>query len=195
MQANPDTAALVERIERLERELASQRDLIEIQDVLARYSRALDWLDEDMLSTVFFDDAEIDFGFFKGSGRDFQPLVLQIERSLGRRWHFTGQVKIDLKGDVAEVEGYNITLSAEPAASVPPANLAHFYGYYLDRFARRNGRWGIVRRKFMLLSTTSILETQTDGPLSAINLAGSTSTTHPDYRRLSAAPSLRGIRG
>jgi len=69
MNTTVDVNALVQRIERLERELARHRDLIEIQDVLTRYSRALDWLDADMLSTVFFDDAEIDYGFFKGSGR------------------------------------------------------------------------------------------------------------------------------
>jgi hypothetical protein len=185
-----DAASLLQRIDALEREVRRHRDVLEIHAVLARYSRALDWLDDDMLATVFYDDAEVDFGFFKGSGRDFRAQVMPIERSFGRRWHCTGQVTIDLQGDLADVEVCGISLSAEFPDSVPAGNLSHFYGYYLDRFARRNGRWGIVRRKFVLVSTTSMLETQTDGPLAVIHKTGATSTSHPDYRPLGKAGPL-----
>jgi hypothetical protein len=51
--------------------------VIEIQDVLVRYARALDWLDDEMLRTAFFDDAEIDYGFFRGSFREFAPILMQ----------------------------------------------------------------------------------------------------------------------
>ena len=55
------------------------------QEVLTRYARALDWVDEEALKTFFFADAEIDYGFFKGSGEEFIPVVIELERGFLRR--------------------------------------------------------------------------------------------------------------
>ena len=38
-----------------------------IIDVLARYSRTLDWLDDEGQASCFWPDAAIDYGFFRGS--------------------------------------------------------------------------------------------------------------------------------
>lgn len=40
-------------------------------ETLTRYCRALNWLDKDVLKTVFTPDADIDYGFFKGRGEEF----------------------------------------------------------------------------------------------------------------------------
>jgi hypothetical protein len=183
----PDLAALTARLERLEREVAHHRDMIEIQDVLVRYARALDWLDDGMLRTAFFDDAEIDYGFFRGSFREFAPILMQVERDAGRRWHMTTQVKIQVDGDVAEVESYNLSLATPAVSSVPPADLAHFYGYYADRMVRRNGRWGIIRRKHLLVGMTTVREVALEGPFAVLNKIGPTSPQHADFRRLTHA--------
>lgn len=186
----PDLAALTARIERLEREVAHHRDVLEIQDVLVRYARALDWLDDEMLRTAFFDDAEIDYGFFRGSFREFAPILMQVERDVGRRWHMATQVKIQIDGETAEVESYQLSLATPAVESVPPADLAHFYGYYLDRMQRRNGRWGIVRRKHLLVGMTSVREVALEGPMSVLNKIGPTSPQHADFRRLTHARPL-----
>ena len=186
----PDVAALTARIDRLEREVAHHRDVLEIQDVLARYARALDWLDDDMLRTAFFDDAEIDYGFFRGSFREFAPILMQVERDVGRRWHMATQVKIHIDGDMAEVESYHLSLATPAVESVPPADIAHFYGFYVDRMQRRNGRWGIVRRKHLLISMTSVREVALEGPMGVLNKIGVTSTQHADFRRLTDARPL-----
>src|SRR5262245_36372305 len=99
-----ETSEIHERLRCLEREVAEPRTRRDIEDVLLRYSRALDWLDDAMLETVFFDDAEIDYGFFQGTGKEFKPLLMQVERTVGRRWHFMAQIKVELDGDFAEVE-------------------------------------------------------------------------------------------
>lgn len=186
----PDVAALTARIDRLEREVAHHRDVLEIQDVLARYARALDWLDDDMLRTAFFDDAEIDYGFFRGSFREFAPILMQVERDVGRRWHMATQVKIHIDGDTAEVESYHLSLATPAVESVPPADIAHFYGFYVDCMQRRNGRWGIVRRKHLLISMTSVREVALEGPMGVLNKIGVTSTQHADFRRLTDARPL-----
>src|SRR6187551_1777108 len=125
-----ESSDIQQRLGRLEQEVAGLQALREIEDVLTRYSRALDWLDDAMLETVFYDDAEIDYGFFQGNGREFKPLLMQVERSVGRRWHFTAQIKIALDGDSAEVESYNLSMAAEPVRSDPPAEFDQFFGFY-----------------------------------------------------------------
>ena len=35
----------------------------------------------------------------KGTGKDFKPVVMQIEHATGRRWHLGAQVTINLDGD------------------------------------------------------------------------------------------------
>lgn len=178
------------RIEALETEVRQLRDEADIADVLVRYSRSLDWLDDEMLDTVFYDDAEIDYGFFRGSGKEFKPLLLELEHSVGRRWHFTSQLKIDLHGDEADVESYNFAVSSYQVGSIPPGNLDQFFGYYLDRLVRRDGKWGIIRRKHLLIGTLSAKEIPLDGPFAELNHIGVTSPAHPDFRRLSEAPAL-----
>ena len=57
-----------------------------IGEVIARYSRTLDWLDEEGHASCYWPDAAIDYGFFKGSAADFVPVVMQVERASERRW-------------------------------------------------------------------------------------------------------------
>lgn len=169
------------RLQKLERELAELRAREAIRDLLARYSRALDWLDVAQLDTVFFDDADVDYGFFKGTGKDFKPVVMQIELATGRRWHFGAQVTIDLEGDAADVMSYGIAIGAQTEAGVEGADLPLFMGYYLDRVEKRDGRWGIARRKYVLLAGTAVKEVGLDGDMGALHKIGSASPQHPDY--------------
>jgi hypothetical protein len=185
-----ETPDIHERLRALESEVSELRARRDIEDVLARYSRALDWLDDAMLETVFYDDAEIDYGFFQGTGKEFKPLLMQVERTAGRRWHFTAQIKIELNGDSAEVESYNLSIATEPVRADPPAEFDQFFGYYVDRLERRNGRWGIIRRKHLLLTAAKVHESRLDGPFALLNAIGPTSPQHPDYRRLSRAAAL-----
>lgn len=179
-----DGKGIEDRLAGLERELTWHRDRAAIEGVLVRYSRALDWLDESLLDTVFHADAQVDYGFFKGPFREFRPLLMQVERAAGRRWHFTAQISIELEGERANVESYNLSMTAEPVTSTPPADLQQFFGYYVDRMEQRDGRWGIVYRKHLLIAATQLREVAIEGPLAVLNQIGATSPAHPDYRRL-----------
>jgi hypothetical protein len=85
-------------------ELLDKQSCVEL---VQRYSRALDWLDEDALKTVFWADAEIDFGFFKGRGDQFIANIMKLER-IARRWHMTTAPLVCVSGDVAEGESYGL---------------------------------------------------------------------------------------
>lgn len=174
-------AALIERIERLERDVARQRDLLQIQDVLTRYSRALDWLDDGLLASVFFDDAEIDYGFFRGRGREFRDVLMKLERECGKRWHGATLPTIQLDGDRARVETYQFSVSTPPGAASPQPGLIHAFGFYADVMERREGRWGIAARKHLLVAGNATPDISGDGLFGTLNHVGTTSPAHPDY--------------
>ena len=185
-----DMTDVLARLAVVEQELARQTDLIAINDLLTRYSRALDWLDDAMLDTVFYDDADIDYGFFKGSGKDFKPRLMEVEHGVGRRWHFTSQVKIDLDGDEADVESYNLSLSLPESTPGDGTPYSIFFGFYKDRVLKRKGKWGIIARKHLLVSGAPLAEISMGGDMSMLNQIGMTGPNHPDYRRLTRAQPL-----
>ena len=51
-----------------------------IHEVMQRYCRTMDWLDEAGHASCYWPDAEIDFGFFKGRADAFVPMVMAHER-------------------------------------------------------------------------------------------------------------------
>ena len=69
-----------------------------IIDVLARYSRTLDWLDDEGQATCYWPEAAIDYGFFTGTAADFVPVVMAVERQSARRWHMLNAPAIRLIG-------------------------------------------------------------------------------------------------
>ena len=170
------------RLKALEIQSTILADKQAIHDVLIRYARALDWLDEKRLDRVFFDDAEIDYGFFKGSGKDFKPIVMEIERNLGRRWHQTTQISINLEGDVAETESYGIAFGSVDTVADADSEIGLYVGYYQDRLEKRGGYWGIAYRKYILVSAVMLQETVLDGDLSVMHQIGKADFDSAHYR-------------
>ena len=183
MSAAADHEALLNRLEAVERELLEFRHRHGIEEVLLRYARALDWLDDALLETVIFDDAVIDYGFFKGLGREFKPILMQVERSAVKRWHGSTQVTIQLDGDSAHVESYQFSASTIPGSPPPQTTLMNAYGYYMDRMEYRKGQWGIAARKHILLAGQFQPDISGEGMLATLNHLGEATTAHPDYHR------------
>ncbi len=118
------------------------------EDVLLRYGRTLDWLDAEGQQTCFWPDAEIDYGFFKGSGEDWVPLVMQVEGASARRWHICTGILVEVSGDSAKSECYGLTVgSTESEAGEIHDTL--FGGRYLDEFSKRGGEWRISKRAYI----------------------------------------------
>ncbi len=121
-----------------------------IADVLARYSRTLDWLDEAGQASCYWPDAPIDYGFFKGTAADFVPVVMDIERRSVRRWHLTSPPAIRLTGaQHAEVETYGLTAGVRRSDDGTYAGTM-YGGRYLDAFEKRGSEWRIARRDYVL---------------------------------------------
>lgn len=180
-----DDRTLLDRIATLEARLEELQSRQEIEALLGHYSRAIDWLDRELLERVFFDDAEVDYGFFKGTGKEFKPFLFDLERSFGRRLHVASQIEIAMNGrNAAEVESRSLTIGAPDETPGESATLAMFHGLYLDRVERRDGRWGIARRSYVLLGGVNIPEMPLAGALESLNRIGNASTASPLYRKL-----------
>jgi hypothetical protein len=166
-------------------ELRELLDRRAIDDLLARYCRCLDWLDEDGLATVFWPDAEIDYGFFRGTAEAFLPVVMEMERRSLRRWHAILNPLVAIDGDRAEGECQGLSQgTAERRGELVDTVFA---GRYLDAFERRDGEWRIVRRRYVLDWAQSfpngLAPFRKPGPMS-LPVLDVRASGHPDYRRL-----------
>jgi hypothetical protein len=162
----------------------------EIADVMQRYSRTLDWLDDEGQASCFWPNAPIDYGFFQGSAQDFIPVVMEIERASQRRWHMLSRVSIDLHSDCrASVECYGMASGIrEQTDGSWSGNL--YGGRYLDEFERReiagNLEWRISSRQYIMdwrvpLEDQPTNEPNPDFPLPILQIVES---GHPRYRKM-----------
>ena len=157
-----------------------------IAEVIARYSRTLDWLDDEGQAACYWPDAAIDYGFFTGSATDFVPVVMQIERANQRRWHFLGGVQIALRSaSTASAECYGLATGVREADGVWTGTI--YGGRYLDEFERRRDEWRIAKRQYVM-DWSMPLGIQSDGtpnpgfPLPILRIVAS---GHSLYRPMS----------
>lgn len=132
----------------MEQQLQELLDIKACEDVVMRYGRTLDWLDEAGQESCFWPDAEIDYGFFQGSGADWVPTVMAVETAAPRRWHVTTGVMVQVKGNRAKSESYGMSVSSREDEQGELVDTM-FGGRYLDELEKRNGQWRISKRSYI----------------------------------------------
>ena len=117
----------------------------EILELRARYGRALDEKDWDLMRTIFTDDASVDFGLgqpFEGFDSILQACRAVME-SLARTQHFFGNHEIELDGDRARGRLKFIGSSfLSTEAGAPNACLR---GDYIDEYVRTDAGWRVSK--------------------------------------------------
>jgi 3-phenylpropionate/cinnamic acid dioxygenase small subunit len=123
-------------------------DRIEIEELLVRYSRALDLRRFEELEGVFTPDAEFDAG---GLGHPHGPAAIRemIEGTLtglDATQHLVGKSLVELDGDEAEVRTYLISQHIREST---PGPVKHYFlgGEYADRVVRTPEGWRIAYRR------------------------------------------------
>ena len=163
--------------------LQSLLDKQAIAEVIARYSRTLDWLDDQGQASCYWPDAAIDYGFFKGTATDFLPVVMQIERASQRRWHMLSGLAIRLDTAThASTECYGQATGVRDNDGVWTGTI--YGGRYLDEFEKRGEEWRIIKRNY-LMDWSMPLGIQNDGtpdPDFPLPILAITETGHPRYR-------------
>jgi 3-phenylpropionate/cinnamic acid dioxygenase small subunit len=125
-------------------------DRIEIDDLLARYARALDYRTFEDLDGIFTADATFDAGSL---GCPTGPAAIRemIQGTIGHldaTQHLVGKsiVEFSSDGDEAEVRTYLISQHIRESA---PGPVKHYFlgGEYFDRVVRTPAGWRIAYRR------------------------------------------------
>ena len=118
----------------------------EIDDVLLRYFRAMDRVDDELGFSIFHDDGVGDYGpgIFTGPGRDLIRWLNEYNRTLVTSHHQMSNSTVEVHGDYAASETYvTATLIREEAGTTIVRSV---YGRYIDQLSKRAGRWAIDSR-------------------------------------------------
>lgn len=171
--------------EQLQQQLQELLDKKACEEVLMRYGRTLDWLDQTGQEQCFWPDAQIDYGFFQGSGEDWVPVVMGVEAASARRWHVSAGVIVQINGDKAKSECYGLTVGAVENEQGELVDTL-FGGRYLDEFEKREGQWRIAKRRYVADWSHSFpdgLKEITDSGF-MLNTLQIQTPGHESYRRL-----------
>lgn len=118
-------------------------DRSEIIDVYSRYARGVDRFDEELILSVFHEDAIDWHGEIKASPREFIENY-KTRPTRANSQHYIGNFTIDIdeSGDVAHCEAYYLMVGR----LADSGQVMLTGGRYVDRFERRDGAWKIAVR-------------------------------------------------
>ena len=139
-------------------------DRIAILETLALYCRGIDRCDAEQLAAVFIPDAQIDYG---DGAQPVAEAIAALMAGLGAMrltQHNISNTVMRLAGDTARAETNCVALHLIPA---PEGEIELVVGgRYLDRLAKREGRWRIAERLYVMDWNRTAPSTMTlDGPL------------------------------
>lgn len=144
--------AETDRLDQLERNLEAAlrevdrlRSLEAIRTCLYRTCRAIDRVDGDLLRSAFHPDAKIHYGkIYEGELDGWVVSAIKHQSTQSQRQHMIGNIYIELNGDQAVAESYELDRHKTPMnGEVRDLVLG---ARTLDRFIRRNGEWRIIER-------------------------------------------------
>jgi 3-phenylpropionate/cinnamic acid dioxygenase small subunit len=121
-------------------------DRVEISDLLARYSTALDSRDWELLAEVFLPDAACDYGTL-GNPRGLAAITDLIRGTIGdldATQHLVGNVVAAVHGDEGTADCYLI--SQHIRRGTPGGDHYFLGGRYSDRVVRTPAGWRIAHR-------------------------------------------------
>ena len=122
-------------------------DRLDIQDLMARYSRAIDFGRWDELPGFFTEDCTLDFGKLMGShrGRDAVRGFADVLAGTGLTMrHYVTNCIIEGVGDRATATTYVLAFTGQIGSLMPTT------GRYEDELRKVGGRWLLhVRRGFI----------------------------------------------
>ena len=123
-------------------------DRIEIDDLLIRYTVAIDTKDWELLDTVFTPDAKVDYttsGDIKGDYPEVRAWLAKVLSSFKMTQHLIGNSVVEIEGDTAKAR----TMVFNPMGTDDGGGgLRMFYvgAWYVDTLVRTDAGWRIADR-------------------------------------------------
>jgi len=115
-----------------------------IRNVVLRYCRGVDRLDEDLVRSCYHPDASDEHGSFSGDVEAYIAWSFRLLRGYDATMHFIGNQLVELRGDVARAESYGVAYHRKEGGEARQNLTTGFR--FVDRFERRDGEWRIARR-------------------------------------------------
>lgn len=145
-------------------DLTECADRLAIAETLALYCRGIDRCDPEQLAAAFTPDALIDYG---DGARPIAAVIPGLMAGLGAMrltQHNISNTVIRLSGETAKAETNCVALHIIPA---PGGDVELVVGgRYLDRLLKRDGRWLIAERLYVMDWNRSAPATMSlEGPL------------------------------
>ena len=128
--------------------LESLADRLAIEEALARYCRAIDFGEWDVLDTVFTRDAVLDYtssGGIRGAFPEVKAWLAKVLPLFPVRQHYVTNREITLRGDEATSSAYLYNPMGRRRDD-GGADLFFTGGVYRDRWRRTPDGWRIVER-------------------------------------------------
>ncbi|MBH0114927.1 nuclear transport factor 2 family protein [Novosphingobium sp. YJ-S2-02] len=153
-----------------------------ITDLIADYAQVIDWLDWDRLDSLFWPEAQFDFGMFKGDFGAYRDFVKALEEGYSRRLHMFTLPSIRISGEEARIDVGCVIVcrTAEPA----PGSDATFWGRYLLGAQQRGGEWRLSELTYVL-NLGGVNPRDGDDTGGPMNLGDGLSVAHPYAKKLS----------
>lgn len=149
-----------------------------IMDLVCAYARAADRGDAELMASIFHEDAVVMCGIANGSGGEFAQAITEfVTTNLDRCFHSTSNSWVEVNGDTAVGEHYVIAHMAVGGNEIMTG------GRYIDRYERRNGKWKISSRSFVMdWNNTQPSTHQDDGFYAALTSRGCFGKADPVYQ-------------
>lgn len=123
-------------------------DRLAIAETLALYCRGIDRCDAEQLAAVFTPDAMIDYGDGARPIADVIPGLIAGLGAMRLTQHNISNTVMRIAGDTAKAETNCVALHLMPA---PEGEVELVVGgRYLDRLEKRDGRWRIAERLYVM---------------------------------------------
>ncbi|MDX1579988.1 MAG: nuclear transport factor 2 family protein [Alphaproteobacteria bacterium] len=116
-----------------------------IRKVLELYTRGVDRLDAELVSSVYWPDSHDDHGAYKGPGQEFGPFVAEaLKKGAAATEHSLNQSLIEIDGNRARAETYFVAYHRREEVET---YLDIFGGRYMDVLEKRGEEWRLLDRK------------------------------------------------
>lgn len=148
-----------------------------IHDLSMAYCRGVDRADAALLRSIFHDDATVVSGVINGSGAEFADgITAYVRDNLDYCFHSVANEWIEVTGDRAVGELYVL------AHMTAGGNDVMTGGRYIDSYERRDGRWKILSRTFVMdWNSTHPTTMQKDGFYGSLKNRGRWGKADPVY--------------
>lgn len=142
-------------------------DVLAIQDLLYAYADGIDGRDWELVSSIFTEDAQLDYLGSGGPSGTRDEVLTWIEHMLtplGYTQHALCNVRVRVDGDTAHA----VSQLLNPLLlqrDVEDSETVFLGGRYVDRLRREDGAWRIEQRVHAMDWQTTLKATSMDGAM------------------------------